>query len=77
MQYWLYAFKWGAGNILIGQYETFEEANLERDRLDHEEYEYADIVAMEYGQEPKMVSSESFEIYKGKTLVKWRNKNER
>lgn len=77
MQYWLYAFKWGAGNLLIGQYETFEEANLERDRLDHEEYEYADILEMEYGQEPKLVSSENFEIYKGRTLVKWRNKNER
>lgn len=74
MQYWLYAFKWGAGNVLIGQYETYEEANIERDRLDHEEYEYADIVAMEYGQEPKMVSSENFEIYKGRTLIKARQK---
>ena len=70
MQYWLYAFKWGAGNLLIGQYETFEEAKIWRDRLDHEEYEYADIPEMEWGKEPRLVSSMSFEYEKGKTIVK-------
>lgn len=70
MQYWLYAFKYGHGNVLIGQYETYKEANLERDRLNCEEYEYADIVQMEYEKEPKLVSSVSFEYEKGKTIVK-------
>lgn len=70
MQYWLYAFKYYHGNVLIGRYETFEEANIERDRLDHEEYEYADIVEMDYGKEPKLVSSMSFEILKEKRLIK-------
>lgn len=70
MQYWLYAFKYYHGNILIGQYETFEEANIERDRLDRDEYEYADIDAMEWEKEPRLVSSMSFEYEKGKTIVK-------
>ena len=70
MQYWLYAFKWGAGNLLIGQYDTFEEAHIERDRLDKDEYEYADILEMEWGKEPRLVSSMSFEYEKGKTIVK-------
>jgi hypothetical protein len=70
MQYWLYAFKWGAGDLLIGQYETFEEAKIWRDRLDRDEYEYADILEMEWGKEPRLVSSMSFEYEKGKTIVK-------
>ena len=70
MQYWLYAFKWGAGNLLIGQYDTFEEAHIERDRLDRDEYEYADILEMEWEKEPRLVSSMSFEYEKGKTIVK-------
>lgn len=70
MQYWLYAFKYYHGNLLIGQYETFEEANIERDRLDHDEYESSDIYEMEWGKEPKLVSSVSFEYEKGKTIVK-------
>ena len=70
MQYWLYAFKYYHGNLLIGQYETFEEANIERDRLDRDEYEYADIDAMEWEKEPRLVSSMSFEYEKGKTIVK-------
>lgn len=70
MQYWLYAFKWGAGNLLIGQYDTFEEAHIERDRLDPDEYEYADILEMEWEKEPRLVSSMSFEYEKGKTIVK-------
>ncbi len=70
MQYWLYAFKYGIGNVLIGQYQTYEEANLERDRLNSEEYEYADIVAMEYGKEPKLISSMSYEYEKEKRLIR-------
>ena len=70
MQYWLYAFKWGAGDLLIGQYETFEEAKIWRDRLDRDEYEYADILEMEWEKEPRLVSSMSFEYEKGKTIVK-------
>lgn len=70
MQYWLYAFKWGAGNLLIGKYDTFEEAHIERDRLDKDEYEYADILEMEWEKEPRLVSSMSFEYEKGKTIVK-------
>ena len=70
MQYWLYAFKYYHGNLLIGQYETFEEANIQRDRLDRDEYESSDILEMEWGKEPKLVSSVSFEYEKGKALVK-------
>ena len=70
MQYWLYAFKWGCGNILISKHETLEEAKIGRDRLDREEYEYSDIVEMEWGKEPRLVSSENFEYEKGKTIVK-------
>lgn len=77
MQYWLYAFKIGNGNILIGKYDVYEEADIERDRLDKWEYEYADIVGMEWGKEPKMISSAEFEIYRHKTLVKKRNDNVR
>lgn len=61
MQYWLYAFKWYHGNILIGKYDTLEEAKIGRGRLDPYEYEYADIIKMEWGKEPKIVSSLSFE----------------
>ena len=74
MQYWLYAFKIGNGNILIGKYDVYEEADIERDRLDKWEYEYADIVGMEWGKEPNMISSAEFEIYRHKTLVKRRIK---
>lgn len=74
MQYWLYAFKLGKGNILIDKYETLKEAKIGRDRLDRNEYEYADIVTMEWEQEPKIVSSENFEYEKGKTIVKRRIK---
>lgn len=70
MQYWLYAFKYYHGNILIGQYETYEEANIQRDRLDRDEYESSDILEMEWGKEPRLVSSMSFEYEKGKTIVK-------
>ena len=70
MQYWLYAFKYYYGDILIGQYETYEEANIQRDRLDRDEYESSDILEMEWGKEPRLVSSESFEYEKGKTKVK-------
>lgn len=77
MQYWLYAFKYYKGNVLIGKYETFEEAKIERDRLNHNEYEYADILLMEWGKEPKLVSSASFEYEKGKTIVKRLIKDEK
>jgi len=72
MQYWLYAFKLGAGDLLIDKYETLDEARIQRDRLDRDEYEYADIVEMEWGKEPKMISSENFEYEKGKKIVKRR-----
>ncbi len=70
MQYWLYAFKWGKGNLLIAKCETLEEARIEMDRLDRDEYEYADIVRTEWQQEPRLVSSCSFEYEKGKPKVK-------
>lgn len=70
MQYWLYAFKIGAGDLLIDKYETLYEAKIGRDRLDKEEYEYADILEMEWEKEPRLVSSMSFEYEKGKTIVK-------
>ena len=70
MQYWVYAFKYYHGNLLIGKYDTLYEAKIQRDRLDKDEYEYADIIEMEWGKEPKIVSSENFEYEKGKTIVK-------
>lgn len=70
MQYWLYAFKWGEGNLLIAKCETLDEARIEMDRLDRDEYEYADIILMEWQQEPRLVSSCNFEYEKGKTKVK-------
>lgn len=70
MQYWLYAFKYYHGNILIGKYETLDEAKIRMDRLDPDEYEYADILQMEWGKEPKLISSVNFEYEKGKTIVK-------
>lgn len=70
MQYWLYAFKWGEGNLLIDKYDTLKDAKIGRGRLNPNEYEYADIVAMEWGKEPRIVSSMSFEYEKGKTIVK-------
>ena len=75
MQYWLYAFKWYHGNILIGKYETLDEAKIERDRLDPEEYEYAYIVEMEWQKEPRIISSYSFEY--GKKEKALRRKYER
>lgn len=74
MQYWLYAFKWGEGNLLIDKYDTLKDARIGRDRLNPNEYEYADIVEMEWGKEPRLVSSASFEYEKGKTIVKRRVK---
>lgn len=70
MQYWLYAFKYYHGDILIGKYETLDEAKIGMDRLDRDEYEYADILEMEWEKEPRLVSSVSFEYEKGKTIVK-------
>ncbi len=70
MQYWLYAFKYYHGNILIGKYETLDEAKIGMDRLDRDEYERADILEMEWGKEPRLVSSVNFEYEKGKTIVK-------
>lgn len=70
MQYWLYAFKWGAGNILIGEYDTLEEAYIEGCRLNPDEYEYADINLMEWGKEPRHIKTINFEYKKGKTKVK-------
>lgn len=70
MQYWLYAFKIGEGNIDKGHFDTLEQAIIEMDRLDRQEYEYADIIQMEWGKEPKYICGENFEYEKGKTLVK-------
>lgn len=70
MQYWLYAFKKYHGNILIAKCDTLEQAKIILDRIDKDEYEYADIIKMEWGKEPKWVCSENFEYEKGKTLVK-------
>lgn len=72
MQYWLYAFKKGEGNIDKGHFDTLERAKIEMDRLDKDEYEYADIVEMEWEKEPRIVSSVNFEYEKGKTIVKRR-----
>lgn len=74
MQYWLYAFEYGEGNVLVGKYDTYEEAYIERDRLDHEEYEYADIIRTEWQKEPRLISSMSFNLIrtKVKRLKKWR-----
>lgn len=70
MQYWLFAFKWYHGNILVGKYDTLEEARIGRDRLDRQEFENADIVEMEWGKDPKIISSENFEYEKHKTIAK-------
>lgn len=70
LQYWLFAFKFGEGNVDKGHFNTLEEALIQRDRLDREEFEYADILAMEWGKEPRLVSSMSFEYEKGKTIIK-------
>lgn len=74
MQYWLYAFKKYHGNLLIAKCDTLEEAKIQRDRLDRDEYEYADIIGMEWGEEPKFISGANFEYEKGKTIVKRRIK---
>lgn len=76
MQYWLYAFKKYHGNLLIAKCDTLEEARIQRDRLDRDEFEYADIVEMEWQKEPRIVSSENFEYEKGKTIVKRRINND-
>lgn len=70
MQYWLYAFKYYHGNILIGKYETLDEAKINMSRLDRDEYEYADILETEWGKEPRLVCGANFEYEKGKTIVK-------
>jgi hypothetical protein len=70
MQYWLYAFKWGAGNLLIDKYEKLDEAKIGMSKIEREEYEYADILEMEWGKEPRLVYSTNFEYEKGKTKVK-------
>ena len=70
MQYWLFAHAYYKGNQLIGKYETFEEANLNRSRLDKIMYNYADIVRMEWGKEPKIVSSQNFWLDKQSYKVK-------
>ena len=70
MQYWLYAFKKYHGNLLIAKCDTLEQAKIMLDRIDKDEYEYADIIKMEWGKEPKWVCSENFEYEKGKTIVK-------
>ncbi len=72
MQYWLYAFKYGEGTTLIDKYDTLQDAKIGRDKLDPNEYEYADIIRMEWEQEPRCVSSVNFEYEKGKTIVKRR-----
>ena len=36
MQYWLYAFKIGEGNIDKGHFDTLEQAIIEMDRLDRQ-----------------------------------------
>ena len=72
MQYWLFAFKKYHGNLLIAKCDTIDEARIQRDRLDKDEYEYADIVKMEWGKQPVLVSSMSFEYFKNKTLTKRR-----
>ena len=74
MQYWLYAFKKYHGNLLIAKCDTLEQAKIMLDRIDKDEYEYADIIKMEWGKEPKWVCSENFEYEKGKTIVKRRIK---
>lgn len=70
MQYWLYAFKWYHGNILIGKYETLDEAKIGMDRLDPEEYEYADIVETDWQKEPRIISSYSFEYRKKEKVLR-------
>ena len=70
MQYWLYAFKWGAGDKLIAKYETFEEAYIEMDRLNPDEYEYASILETDWQKEPKIVMQTNFEYRKNKVKRK-------
>lgn len=74
MQYWLYAFKKNYGNLLISKCDTLEQAKIMLDRIDKDDYEYADIIKMEWGKEPKYVCGENFEYEKGKTIVKRRIK---
>ena len=77
MQYWLYAFKYYKGNVLIDKYDTLEEAKIGRDRLDPMEYEYADILKMEWGKQPKLVSTKSFEYEKAILKIKKLSKGNR
>lgn len=70
MQYWLYAFKKNYGNLLISKCDTLKQAKIMLDRIDKNEFEYADIIKMEWGKEPKWVCSENFEYEKNKTIVK-------
>ena len=75
MQYWLYAFKYGSGNLLMGKYDTLKEAKMGRSKLDKEEFEYADILLTDWGKEPRLVSSENFEHNKYKPKLKVLTKN--
>ena len=70
MQYLLYAFKYYHGNILIGKYNELNQALIAMDRLDRDEYEYADIIETEWNKPPKVVSSVSFELEKEKRLTR-------
>ena len=60
MQYWLFAHADYEGTVLIDKYDTREEAEIGRSKLDPNKYNYADIVKMEWQKEPKIVSSENF-----------------
>lgn len=63
MEYWLFAHADYEGDKLIGKYKTYKEADIQRDRLNKEYYNHADIVLMEWGKDPKMISSMDFWLY--------------
>ena len=66
MQYWLCSFKWGHGNVLIGKYDTLDEAKTVMNRMDFNEYEYADIIETEWQKQPRWVCGVNFEYEKTK-----------
>ena len=70
MQYWLCGFKWGHGNVLIGKYDTLEQAKTGMDRVDPYEYEYADIIETEWQKEFKWICGVNFEYERNKTVAK-------
>lgn len=70
MQYWLYAFKYYHGNVLIGKYDTLEQAKIVMDRIVPDEYEYADIIETEWQKQPRWVCGVNFEYEKNKIVVK-------